>query len=112
MAGVWLDRSDLEIWDFEVSKIWGNIAKKYFLEKKPKNSWEAFVSKYFISGIVLDFGGAVESLTWSISRIFSKKDLFFIQKVVFSSPASESNSSWTSELRAAAGVKYVSQDEH
>ena len=50
-------------------------------EKKTdiKFSWEAFVSKYFISGIVLDFGGAAESLTRSISRNFSKKD-FLIQK--------------------------------
>ena len=76
---IWLDRPDLEILDFEVSKFWGNIAKKYFSGKKPKNSWEAFVTKYFISDIVLDSGGAAESLTWSISRIFSKKDLFLFK---------------------------------
>ena len=57
------DRSDLEILDVEVAKFWENIAKKYFLKKKSKNSWEASVSKYFISDIVLDFGGAAESLT-------------------------------------------------
>ena len=80
------DRSDPEILDFEMSKIWENIAKKYFLEKKSKISWEAFVSKYFISGIVLDFGGAAESLTQSISRISRyvlQKGPFFSQKVSF-----------------------------
>ena len=33
---IWLDRPDLEILDFEMSKIWENIAKKYFLEKNQK----------------------------------------------------------------------------
>ena len=60
---VWMDRSDLENFEFDVSKFWRNIAKKYFLEKNSKCSWEAFASKYFISDIVLGSGGAAESLT-------------------------------------------------
>ena len=88
LAGVilWLDQSDLEILDFEVAKIGGNNAKKYFLKKKPKNSWEAFVSTYIFSDIVLGFGGAPESLTESISRISRyvfKKAPFFVRTCTF-----------------------------
>ena len=52
----------------------GKYCEKIFFEKKSKNSWEAFVSKYFVSDIVLGFRGAAESLTQSISRI-SRSDL-------------------------------------
>ena len=65
----------------QISKFWilrcrnfAKILRKIFFEKKTKFSWEAFVSKYFVSDIVLGFAGAAESLTQSISRI-SRSDL-------------------------------------
>ena len=51
------DRSDLEFFDFEVSKKVKISAKKWFLQKSYFFSWEAFGSRYFVCRIVLGCGG-------------------------------------------------------